>query len=135
MPIQATKSEGVGFHKSMTTKASMYRNGQLMVEITTDCENLFHGLRGRALIAICDGSGNAIGVTEELRCTTRGGLLDPATPSAGKDIFSLQFPQEVGERAVCLDIMQTDADDLKGKLERILNLSNAVQGSQILSSE
>lgn len=128
MSIQATKTEGVGFRKSMTTKACLYRSGQLLVEISTDCENLFHGLRGRALIVISDGSGNAIGVTEELRCTTRGGLLDPATPSAGKDIFSLQFPREIGERAVGLDIRQTDADDLRGKVERILNLSNTVQG-------
>jgi hypothetical protein len=110
----------------MTTNATLYRDGKLMVEINTDCENHFYGLRGRAVIVVCDADGNAIGVTEELCCTTRGGILDPFTPSFGKNIFSLQFPQDVGERAVRLDIMQRDNAPLGGESVRIVKLAKAV---------
>ncbi|KAF8960227.1 root hair defective 3 GTP-binding protein-domain-containing protein [Flammula alnicola] len=103
-PIQAFKQQLVASGRWMTTKATLYRDGKLLVDADTDSVSMFHGLRGRVLIGVRDGAGNAIGVTNEMRCTTRGGASDPFTPSSGIDIFSLKFPGDVGRRAAGLDI-------------------------------
>jgi len=110
----------------MTSTATQYRDGRLIVETMTDCDENFHGLRGRVLIVVNDKLGNPIGVTNELRCTTRGSIWDFGTPSSGKDVFSLKFPREIGMRAVGLDIHQTDERSLGGILHNILQASGAV---------
>jgi len=82
------------------------------VEVDTDCDDLMHELRGRVLVVVRDGDGNASGVTNVLHCTTRGGVWDPSTPSSGKDVFHLQFPEDVARRAVILDIYQANGGSL-----------------------
>ncbi|KAF8798982.1 P-loop containing nucleoside triphosphate hydrolase protein [Phlegmacium glaucopus] len=125
-PILTSKTERVGSRKSITTTATQYRDGRLIVETMSDCDEHFQGLRGRILIVVNDTHGNPIGVTNELRCTTRGSIWDFNTPSSGKDIFSLKFPREIGMRAVGLDIHQTDEKSLGGLLQNILQVSGVV---------
>jgi hypothetical protein len=110
----------------MTTTATQFCDGRLIVETMTDCGEHFQGLRGRVLIVVNDTHGNPIGVTNELGCTTRGSIWDITTPFSGKDIFSLKFPREIGMRAVGLDIYQTDEKSLGGLLQNILQVSGVV---------
>jgi hypothetical protein len=92
----------------MTTSATLYRDGMLVVNVFTDCANPFYGLRGRVVVVVRDGHGHAIGMTAEIRCATRGGLLDPFMYSSGRETFLQKLPPDVGERAVDLDIWQSD---------------------------
>ena len=92
--------------KSMTTTATLYGNGKLVVEVDTHCEGNWHGLWGRVLVVVRDGDGKACGATNLLHCTTRGGTFDPFIPSSGTDIFHLQIPENVARKAVTLDIYQ-----------------------------
>jgi len=124
-PIRVSRTASVGSDKSMTTTATLYRNGKLVVEVDTDCDDLMHGLRGRVLVVVRDGDGNASGATNMLHCTTRGGVWDPSTPS-GKDVFHLQFLEGVARRAVSLDIYQANGGSLGGALNRILQAGNVV---------
>ena len=104
----------------MTTTATLYRNGKLVVEVDADCDDLMHGLRGHVLVVVRDGDGNASGATNVLHCTTRGGIWDPSTPSSRKDVFHLQFPEDVARRAVSLDIYQANGGSLGTALNTIL---------------
>jgi hypothetical protein len=107
-PIQTTEKELVNPGRWMITKATLYRDGKLLVEAHTSSVSAFHGLRGRILVVVRDKHGNVIGMTNELRCTTRGGASDPFTRSSGNDLFTLQFPRDVGRRAAGLDIYHGD---------------------------
>ena len=57
-----------------------------------------------------------------MRCTTRGGLLDFLTPAFGDGIFFLEFPRDIANLAVSLDIWRADdasvGDVLSGILEK-----------------
>ena len=119
-PLEVIRTDSVGYEKSMTTKATLHRDGQVVVKISTSCHDMFHGLRGRVLIVLRDVNGNAIGVTDKMHCTTRGGLLDFLTPSFGNDTHFLEFPREVASLAVGLDIWQADDASVGDVLSRIL---------------
>ena len=126
IPIRISQTASVGGDKSMTTTATLYRNGKLIVAVDTDCDDPWHGLWGRVLVVVRDGDGNASGVTNVLHCTTRGGTFDPFTPSSGTDMFHLQIPEHVAREAVMLNIYQADGGSFGGKLDRILKAGNVV---------
>ena len=119
-PLEVTRTDSVGYEKTMTTKATLHRDGKVVVKVNSSCHDLFHGLRGRVLIVLRNVDGAAIGVTEKLHCTTRGGLLDFLTPSFGDDMFFLEFPRDVAELTVGLDIWQADNDSVGDVLSKIL---------------
>ena len=118
-PLEAIQTDSVGYEKSMTTKATLHRDGKVVVKSSTSCHDMFHGLRGRVLIVLRDVNGDTIGVTDKMCCTTRGGLLDFLTPSFGDDTFFLEFPREVASLATVLDIWQADDASVKDILSRI----------------
>jgi hypothetical protein len=107
-PITAEKAEDVGGRKRMTTKAKLYRDGRLVADIFTDCYHPTEGLRGRVLVVVLDNRSRAIWVSQEYQCTTRGGVLDPTTPSKGRDFKQEKFPDAVGRHAHALDIYQSN---------------------------
>ena len=119
-PLEVIRTDSVGYEKAMTTKATLHRDGKVVVKTNTTCHDMFHGLRGRVLIVLRDVNGNAIGVTDKMCCSTRGGLLDFLTPSFGDDTFFLEFPQEVASLAVGLDIWQADNASVGDVLSRVL---------------
>lgn len=118
-PLEMIRTDNVGYEKAMTTKATLHRDGKVVVKTSTSCHDMFHGLRGRVLIVLRDINGGAIGVTDRMCCTTRGGLLDFLTPSFGDDTFFLEFPREVASLAVSLDIWQADDASVGDVLSRI----------------
>jgi hypothetical protein len=119
-PLEVIRTDSVGYEKAMTTKATLHRDGKVVVKTSTTCHDMFHGLRGRVLIVLRDVNGDAIGVTYKMCCTTRGGLLDFLTPSFGNDTFFLEFTREVASLAVGLDIWQADDASVGDVLSRIL---------------
>jgi len=127
-PLRADKTDVVGYKKTVTTTATLYRDGTLMVDAVTDCNNNFHGLRGRIMVVVLDQGGRAIGVTQEMRCTTRGGILDIFTPSSGRDNFAQKFPEIVGQAAANLEIFHGD-DTLMGgnKLHTLIGHANDIR--------
>ncbi|PPQ99267.1 hypothetical protein CVT24_009312 [Panaeolus cyanescens] len=125
-PIRVTKEDNVGSRKTMTTSATLYRDGKLVVDVYTRTRKNNEGLRGRVLVVVVDVNGNAVGISNELRCTTRGGVWDPFTPSSGHDQFHLQLPADVGRAAFSLDIYQTDNVTLGGTVDRVIKNVNGV---------
>ena len=119
-PLEGNQTDNVGYEKTMTTKVTLHRDGKVVVKTSTSCHDMFHGLRGRVLIVLRDVNGDAIGVTDKMCCTTRGGLLDFLTPSFGDDTFFLEFPRDVASLAVGLDIWQADHASVGDVLSRIL---------------
>jgi len=110
-PIQAKKTEWITSTKFIETNATLYRDGKLMVEVDTDNKTFDYALRGRVVILVLDKEGFTIGETNKFHCTLRGGLNPFGSPRCGRDTFLQQFPQDVGMRAVCLNIFQTDAPE------------------------
>ncbi|KAJ6568689.1 root hair defective 3 GTP-binding protein-domain-containing protein, partial [Mycena capillaripes] len=107
--IQATKKELIDSGRWMITEATLYRDGKLLVKAHTSSVSALNGLRGRILVVVRDKHGNVIGMTKELRCTTRGAPFVPFTASSsGNDLFTLEFPRDVGRRAAGLDIFHGD---------------------------
>ena len=117
-PLEVIRTDSVGYEKAMTTKATLHRDGKVIVKTSTTCHDMFYGLRGRVLV-LRDVNGDAIGVTDKMCCTTRGGLLDFPTPSFGDDTFFLEFPPQVASLAVSLDIWQADDSSVGDVLSRI----------------
>ncbi|KAF8961824.1 root hair defective 3 GTP-binding protein-domain-containing protein [Flammula alnicola] len=118
-PIQATKTEWVTSTKLMTTKATLYRDGKLMVEVDTNNNTFNHALRGRVVVIVLDKEGSTIAVTNEMHCTLRGGFNPFGSPRCGRDVFSQQFPQDVGRAA-------TDANSPGHHLEKFLKAAQVV---------
>jgi len=58
------------------------------------------------MVVVLDQQGQAIGVSQEMRCTTRGGVLDVFTSSSGK--IHQKIPEWVGQKAASLDIFHGD---------------------------
>ncbi|KAJ7215677.1 hypothetical protein B0H12DRAFT_1154577 [Mycena haematopus] len=126
--LTETKRQEVGSRKTMESTATLYRDGRLSIDVWTECNNLTQGLRGRVLVIVYDTHHNAIARSQEMRCHTRGGVLDPFTPSSGRQVFVQQFSREVGERAAGVGILQADETGFGGEADRILKLVGVVKG-------
>ena len=120
--LRSTKSEEVGNSKWMTTSATLSRDGTLIIDVYTNNQNPFKGLRGRVLVIAYDSEGNALGMSKVLRCKTRGGGLDFFTSSAGRETFVEKMGAQAGQRAVALDIWQEDAESPGGQIQKAINL-------------
>ncbi|KDR70834.1 hypothetical protein GALMADRAFT_75720 [Galerina marginata CBS 339.88] len=125
-PLTASKDEWVESDKLIASKATLYRDGMLVVEVKVDNYDPFHGLRGRVLIVVRDKDGNAIGVTNELRSSTACGTFDPFCSSDRSDWFTLRFPRSVGRRAAVMDIYQRDGGSLGNVLKKFLEVAKIV---------
>ena len=93
----------------MTTKATLYRDGKMVLQVDTCSNNILYGLYGRVVIIVRDEEDRAIAMSEQLKCQTRGGKADIFTPSSGRNIFFINWPEEIGGHAKALDIYQSEA--------------------------
>jgi hypothetical protein len=113
------QKDEVGFAKFMETKATLYRNGHLVVNTYTRNDNWTGGLRGKVLVVAIDGQGRAIWISQEFRCATRCSVPDMSCASQGRETFVENFPAKVGEMAQRLHIYQADTPsyvDLRSEL-------------------
>ena len=90
----------------MSTRAELYGDGRLVLEVFTNCDNLFHGLRGNVQAFSKDKNENTVASTPSFRCTTRGGGFDPTTESDGLDTFSYKFATDIPGQTAHLEIRQ-----------------------------
>jgi hypothetical protein len=121
-PILAHKDSKVGNSKWIKTDATLYSNGKLMISCYTRCHHLTEGLHGRVYVVCVDAKGNAIWVTELDKCTTRGSIGDPFTPSAGTNNFNHDVPPAVAKATKTLDIYQGTKDLNKAYEKMIENI-------------
>ena len=126
VPLIASKHEWVESDKLIVSKATLYRDGMLIVEVMVDNYDAFHGLRGRILIVVRDKDGNAIGVTDELRSSTACGTFDPFCSSDHRNWFTLRFPRSVGRRAAAMDFYQRHSGSLGNVLKKFLEVAKIV---------
>ncbi len=118
-PVTASETEAVGYKKRMETTATLYRNGQLVIDTFTRNDNWTGALRGRVLVLVVDDRGRAIWVSRDWQCTTRCSIWDPSCASYGRQTFTEKFPDAVGQHAAKLDIYQADTasfTDLRNQL-------------------
>ncbi|TDG28115.1 hypothetical protein E2C05_21280 [Paracraurococcus ruber] len=103
-PVEVSKQEEVGSNKTMRTRAVLYRNGHMDIDVYTESRHLTEGLRGHLYITCIDDQGRAHWVTDEFVCTTRGSVPDLFTPSKGTNAFSVNLPEPVGRLTARLEI-------------------------------
>jgi hypothetical protein len=131
MKIEASESDNVAKGKSMSTKATLSLNGLLTIETKSRSSLKTQGLKGHVVVVVYDASGNAIWLSNEHKCTTRGGTWDPTCASSGTDSWFEQFPAEVGQYAASLDIVHDDEG--LGRMVQIFR--NAIKTSQTIAPE
>ncbi|MCT7955160.1 hypothetical protein [Laspinema palackyanum] len=107
-PIRVSESEEVGNKKSMSTTATLYKNGLLSIETFSRSQHRSEGLRGYVLVICMDSAGRAIWISKSYRCTTRCSKFDFTCASAGTDAWQEKLPDEVGKYTTGLDIVQSD---------------------------
>lgn len=121
--ISFSKSrEVVGHDRTMTTEGKLYRNGLMTCSVYTKNNNWFGGLRGKLFVVVKDDHGRAIWVSKEFKCTTRCSVPDMSCASYGQDLFSEQFPEQVGLHAGAVDVYQADTAsflDLRKQVIRV----------------
>ncbi|WP_155523998.1 hypothetical protein [Nodosilinea nodulosa] len=121
--VKHKERETVGNRKVMETSATLYRNGFMVIETLTDCNNWTEGLKGRVFVVCIDSLGRAIWVTKEYKCTTRGSKFDVTCPRKGKDNFQETVPEVVAQMTSSLDIVQDDGpiNNWREQLRRQMN--------------
>lgn len=119
--VVLVKKDEVGFGKIMETKATLYRNGHLMVDTHTRNDNWTGGLRGKVLVVAVDGQGRSIWVSKEFRCATRCSVPDVSCASQGRETFSDNFPAPVGEMTHRLNIYQADTPSYVNLRESLIS--------------
>ncbi len=117
----------VGDNKSLTTQATLYKNGLLLAETDSRCKNLFHYLIGRVLIVGHDAEGKAIWVTKTYKCKTCGRLLDPTTKSEKFDVWVESVQSEAVAITRSINIFHSDRES-SFKLEKVIATMKATFG-------
>lgn len=129
--VQASEQGDVASGKYMSTKATLSTNGLLTIETYSESKCMTEGLRGHVVVVVYDRAGNAIWVSQDHRCTTRGGTWDPSCSSSGTDSWFEQFPEIVGQCATSLDIFHKD----EGLGNMVGNIRRAIKESTVITGE
>jgi hypothetical protein len=118
--IEVTEEDVVGFAKKMRTKATLYRNGLLLVETFSESRAAFSGLRGCVIVICIDDAGRAQYVSDTIVCKTRCSVTDPTCPSSGTDAWTQQLPEPVGRLSTTLNIVHFEGQDPVSFTQRII---------------
>jgi len=122
LPIRrSTGLVNVAWGKSMSTDATLYRDGRLIATTYTKNDNWWAGLRGRILIVAVDTAGRAIWVSPDFQCTTRCAVPDMSCASYGTDLFSDSFPEAFGRYASYMDIYQAEIPSFSDLRQRTID--------------
>ena len=111
-PITASKDQRVGDEKRLTTTATLYRDGLLVLDVFSKCTHPFEPLRGDVAVVAVNAAGRAHWVSEIVECTTAAGIFDPSYPSQWRQSFSRRFPEAVARRTARLEIFQANRPGL-----------------------
>ena len=92
----------------METHAHLYKSGELVCDVYTECNDHFHNLRGKVWVVVYDADGKAIAATEDMHCIRRGSKHGIGASPAGRETFKHKFSQDVVMRAAGLNIYHSD---------------------------
>jgi hypothetical protein len=120
-PLARAKSEDVGSGKHLTTNATLYRNGLLMVDSFGQNSNWVGGLRPRTMVVAVDDQGRAIWVSNIFASQTLCAVPDFSCASSRRETFSQQLPDAVGHYAADLQIYDGDAANYVDLRNRIID--------------
>jgi len=120
-PLARSKSEDVGSGKHLTTNATLYRNGLLMLDSYGQNTNWVGGLRPRTMVVAVDDQGRAIWVSNIFASQTLCAVPDWSCASSRREMFSQQLPDAVGHYAADLQIYDGDAANFVDLRNRIID--------------
>jgi hypothetical protein len=106
--VVQNKRDEVGYGKFMTTDATLYRNGRIVVDTFCQNGNWTSGLRGKVLVVAVDGRGRAIWVSDVIQCPTCCSVPDFSCSSNRRTNVLEEWPEVVAEYTTRLDIYQAD---------------------------
>jgi hypothetical protein len=101
-------AQDIGSGKHVTSSATQYANGLMMLDSFAKNDNWFYGMRPKTLIVSVDANNNAIWVSHEFDSATVCGVMDPSCASQRRETFSEAEPAAIGRNAVRLDIYHAD---------------------------
>ena len=125
-------SETVAKKRTMTTIATLYRNGTLTLTNTSKSTHMSKGLRGHSFFALIIYEGRVIYSSKLYYPKTIGGVLDPTIPSEITKTFIEKIPKAIAEIATGIDVIH-DAGNLKSSRASVLKLIKGIvtEGSKI----
>jgi hypothetical protein len=101
-------AQDIGSGKHVTSNATQYSNGLLMLDSFSKNDNWFYGMRPKTLVVSVDNHNNAIWVSHEFDSATVCGVMDPTCASQRREYFSESEPAAIGRNTVRLDIYHAD---------------------------
>jgi hypothetical protein len=107
-PLTRTNSQDIGAGKHVTSTATEYRNGLLMLDSYSKNDNWWYGMRPKTLVVAVDNQGRAIWVSNVFTSATLCGVADLSCASQRRETFSQQFPDPVGHYTAHLQIYHAD---------------------------
>jgi hypothetical protein len=120
-PLTVSKDERVGDEKRLSTTATLYRDGLLVLDVFSKCTHPFEPLRGDVAVVAVNAAGRAHWVSEILECTTAAGIFDPSYPSQSRETFSRRVPEAVARRTARLEIFQGNRQGLTEFRARLID--------------
>lgn len=111
-PLTTSKDESVGDGKRLSTTATLYRDGLLVLDVFSRCTHPFEPLQGDVAIVAVNAAGRAHWVSEIVECSTAAGAFDPSHPSQWRESFSRRFPEPVARGTARLEILQANRPGL-----------------------
>jgi hypothetical protein len=135
-PIESSRTEEVGNKKTVETKATLYRNGTLVVEQYGRNRHPTEGLRPRTIVVIAAGP-NALWVSAVKGGGTLSSTLDPTGRSSGKKVFEPEFiPPVICQAATRMDIYSFDGDRATSWRDQTVgNIKDAIRSAKDVSAE
>jgi hypothetical protein len=107
-PLTRTNAQDIGAGKHVTSTATQYRNGLLMLDSYSKNDNWWYGMRPKTLVVAVDNQGRAIWVSNVFNSATLCGVADLSCASQRRETFSQQFPGAVGHHTAHLEIYHAD---------------------------
>ena len=105
-PIKVSETASSGSRRRIECNASLFKNGEVIIEATSTCDNNHFGIEGAHVwLILIDDKGNILWVTKQFKCKTVGGRWDPTTPSSHHDVFHETIPEEVASLISNIDIL------------------------------
>lgn len=105
-PIKVSETASYGSRRRIQCNASLFKNGEVIIEATSTCDNNHFGIKGAHVwLLLIDEKGNCLWVTKQFKCKTVGGRWDPTTPSSHNDVFHETIPGQVASLVSNIDIL------------------------------
>jgi hypothetical protein len=131
-PLRRTNAQDIGAGKHVTSTATEYRNGLLVLDSYSKNDNWWYGMRPKTLVVAVDNQGRAIWVSQVFNSATLCGVVDPSCASQRRETFTQQFPDAVGHYTAHLEIYHADNPNYVNLRNSIID---AIKASRDIAQE